>query len=88
MCHDVCTDDTEISHDGDGDSPGTGTSVEGKLSCVKISSTLGQTVATAITYSFIQRKRHPEKTPIVPTIHVFLEGFYVFFYDCKCDYLL
>ncbi|CAB4005080.1 Hypothetical predicted protein [Paramuricea clavata] len=59
---------SDLHGGGDGrNSPGTGTIVEGKLQDT-FGQSLYQTIATAVTFSFLQRQRHPELAPIVPAV--------------------
>lgn len=69
-------------HVGDGsDSPGEGTGIEGKINLED--KRIGQTVATAITYSHIQNRRHPQNNKLIPTLNVSSDGFYAIFYDSE-----
>ena len=74
--------------DNNEDSPGTGTPIEDKIGCKKVCSTFGQTVSTAITFSFVQKRRHQSRNAMVPTLNVLADGFYVLLYDCESDVLV
>ena len=50
--------------------------------------TFGQTISTAITFSYVQKKRHQSKNTMVPTLNVLSGGFYVLLHDCDSDILL
>ena len=80
--------DKGANTDNNEDSPGIGTSVEDKHDCKKVCNTFGQTVSTAITFSFVQKKRHESKNAMVPTLNVWAEGFYTLLHDCESDILL
>ena len=65
--------------DDGSDSPGQGSGFEGKINLQEMR--IGQTVATAITYSYIQNQSHPQNNKLIPTFNVSSDGFYAIFYD-------
>ena len=60
-----------------------------KSTCKKdVDRRIGQIVATAITYSYIQIRRQPQNNILTATLNVSSHDFYAILYDTGKDYFL